>query len=69
MEASGLRRDAITYSSTISALAKGKQWSLALQACAPHLAQPSCSKSTHVCISSGSVDANMVTCSILYSKS
>ncbi len=32
MEASGLRRDAITYSSTISSLAKGKQWSLALQA-------------------------------------
>lgn len=31
MEALGLRRDAITYSSTISALAKGKQWSLALQ--------------------------------------
>jgi hypothetical protein len=31
MEAQGLRRDAITYSSTISALAKGKQWSLALQ--------------------------------------
>lgn len=32
MDAAGLPRDAITYSSTISALAKGKQWSLALQA-------------------------------------
>ena len=31
MEALGLRRDAITYSATISALAKGKQWHAALQ--------------------------------------
>lgn len=33
MDTLNLRRDAITYSSTISALAKGKQWSLALQVC------------------------------------
>ena len=31
MERMGLRRDAITYSSVISALAKGKQWSLAIE--------------------------------------
>ena len=32
MDAMGLRRDAITYSSVISALAKGRQWAHALQA-------------------------------------
>ncbi len=31
MDAQGLRQDAITCSSLISALAKGKQWALALQ--------------------------------------
>ena len=31
MERMGLRRDAITYSSVISALAKGKQWTAAIQ--------------------------------------
>lgn len=31
MDSMGLRRDAITYSSLISALAKGKQWLKALQ--------------------------------------
>lgn len=31
MDERGLRRDAITYSSLISALAKGKQWVLALK--------------------------------------
>lgn len=31
MDAQGLPQDAITCSSVISALAKGKQWSLALQ--------------------------------------
>ena len=31
MDAQGLRHDAITCSSLISALAKGKQWALALQ--------------------------------------
>ena len=33
MDGMGLRRDAITYSSLISALAKGKQWLKALQVC------------------------------------
>jgi len=33
MDAQGLRQDAITCSSLISALAKGKQWALALQVC------------------------------------
>ena len=32
MDSMGLPRDAITYSSVISALAKGKQWAHALQA-------------------------------------
>ena len=32
MDGMGLPRDAITYSSVISALAKGKQWAHALQA-------------------------------------
>ena len=32
MDARGVPRDAITYSATISALAKGKQWQAALQA-------------------------------------
>lgn len=31
MERLGLPRDAITYSATISSLAKGKQWHAALQ--------------------------------------
>ena len=31
MDGQGLRQDAITCSSLISALAKGKQWALALQ--------------------------------------
>jgi len=31
MERMGLQRDAITYSSVISALAKGKQWSMAIE--------------------------------------
>ena len=35
MDSMGLPRDAITYSSVISALAKGKQWAHALQAGPP----------------------------------
>ena len=31
MEGCALQRDAITYSTTISALAKGRQWGTALQ--------------------------------------
>ena len=37
MDGMGLPRDAITYSSVISALAKGKQWAHALQARPPPL--------------------------------
>lgn len=37
MDGMGLPRDAITYSSVISALAKGKQWAHALQARHPPL--------------------------------
>ena len=44
MDGMGLPRDAITYSSVISALAKGKQWAHALQA------RPPCCPQTSVCL-------------------
>lgn len=40
MDGQGLRQDAITCSSLISALAKGKQWALALQVALPHPLSP-----------------------------
>ena len=45
MDGMGLPRDAITYSSVISALAKGKQWAHALQARPPPLPYSPASKS------------------------